>query len=164
MPKLFRIRFIPQESIDISSDNTLYRDNCYLITSWKPIRSRTDIISGVSCVFLEEGWKISAFMDREDHIKYWYCDIIDIKYDPKEDTYFLYDLLIDIIIREDGKVEVIDLEELAKAFDEGLITKEQLAMSLIRSNNLLRKIYQQDIPAYVTDIIRSHTGIHWGIE
>lgn len=158
MPRILRIRYIPQETIDISSDKIHFRDDRYLITSWKPVRPRPDIESGISCIFLEEGWKISAIINYEGLIEYWYCDIIDIRYDSDSDTLYLHDLLVDIIIRNDGRAEVVDLDELAEAFGQGLITKEQLFGALKKTDSLLRMIYGMDIPAHVTQIIRENTN------
>lgn len=158
MPRILRIRYIPSETVDLSSDTLLFRDDRYLITEWKPIKPRHDIAAGISCVFLEQGWKVSAILDCENKIKYWYCDIIDINYEKETDTYSLYDLLTDVKILDDKRIEVIDLDELATAFEEGLITPKQLSMSLKRSNNLLNMIYNSDLPTYVLNIIREHTG------
>ena len=158
MTKIFRIRFIPNETIDISSDRILFKDDHYLITSWMPIRPRSDIESGISCIFLDEGWKISAVKDSGGQIRYWYCDIVEARYDENEDAFYLYDLLVDIIIRNDGSIEVRDLDELAAAYEQGLITGEQLALSLKRSNSLLQMIYKNDVPSKVSEIIGKYAG------
>ncbi|NLZ80487.1 MAG: DUF402 domain-containing protein [Clostridiales bacterium] len=159
MARILRNRYIPLETIDLTADELLYRDENYLITRWTPIKPRKDIASGVSCVFLKKGWKISAFSDDSKKIVYWYCDIIDIEYDKETDTYLLNDLLADIKIMEDGKVQIIDLDELAIAFEEGLITKNQLISSLKKSNELLSLVYRNDVAAMVKEIILKHTGI-----
>jgi predicted RNA-binding protein associated with RNAse of E/G family len=159
MPKIYRIRYIPPETIDLSSDKLLYRDNKYLITKWIPIKPRNDIKSGISCVFLEKGWKISAFFGQDNEIIYWYCDIVDINFDKKADIYYLYDLLTDIKIMPDGRVEIIDLDELAIAFENNLITREQLIMSLKQSSSLLDLIYTHNFPECIRKIINRLTGI-----
>ncbi|NLE25609.1 MAG: DUF402 domain-containing protein [Clostridiaceae bacterium] len=159
MTRIYRIRYIPSETIDLSSDKLLYRDEKYLITQWNPIKPRSDILSGISCVFFEQGWKISAFLGQDNEIIYWYCDIIDIRFNGETDTYYLYDLLTDIKILPDGRVEIIDLDELAIAFEEHLITNEQLIKSLKQSNSLLDLIYTRDVPQYMREIILDHTGI-----
>lgn len=156
MTKLFRVRYLPFEIVELSSDRILFRDSSYLITSWEPIRPRADIKSGISCIFLNEGWKINAIRDNQDRIIYWYCDIIDIRFDLKEDAVYFHDLLVDIVIREDRSLEVLDLDELATAYDNGLITKEQLLLALHRCNSLLRMIYNTDVPSYMSEIIRKH--------
>ncbi len=159
MPRIYRIRYIPSETIDLSSDRLLYHDKHYLITEWEPIKPRDDIKYGISCVFFDKGWKISAFMGANRKINYWYCDIVDIEYNEETDSYYLYDLLTDIKIMPDGRVVIADLDELATAFEEELITKNQLSMSLRQSNDLLRMIYSTDVPEYVKNIIFSHTGL-----
>lgn len=159
MARIYRVRYIPSETIDLSSDKLLYRDNKFLITKWKPIKPRSDVLSGISCVFLEQGWKISAFFGQDNEIIYWYCDIVDISFNRETDTYYLYDLLTDIKILPDGRVEIIDLDELAIAFEENLITNEQLIKSLKQSNSLLDLIYTQDVQQYMREIILDHTGI-----
>ena len=85
--------------------------------------------------------------------------MVDVNFVQETDTYYLYDLLTDIKILPDGRVEIIDLDELAIAFEEHLITKEQLIMSLKQSSSLLNLIYTCDIPKYVREIILDHTGI-----
>ncbi len=159
MARIYRVRYIPSETIDLSSDKLLYRDNKFLITKWKPIKPRSDVLSGISCVFLEQGWKISAFFGQDNEIIYWYCDIVDISFNRETDTYYLYDLLTDIKILPDGRVEIIDLDELAIAFEENLITNEQLIKSLKQSNSLLDLIYTRDVQQYMREIILDHTGI-----
>ena len=94
----------------------------YLITRWTPIKPRKDIASGIF-VSSENGWKISAFKDLNNLIAYWYCDIIDIEHDNDTDTYLLNDLLIDIRIMQDGKVEVIDLMNWGQPLNKGLLPK-----------------------------------------
>lgn len=159
MARIYRIRYIPSETVDLSSDELLYRDNKYLITQWNPIKPRNDIKNGISCVFLEQGWKISAFFGENKKIIYWYCDIVDIIFNRESDTYYLYDLLTDIKIMPDGRVEIIDLDELATAFEESLITNEQLIKSLKQSNSLLDLIYTRDVPQHMREIILNYTGI-----
>jgi len=157
MPKIFRIRYMPFEKVDLSGDTLLFRDDKYIVTEWVPIKKRDDISFGISCVFIDEGWKISGMMDEDKNIKYWYCDIIDIDYDIENDTYYLYDLLTDIRINKDS-IEVLDLDELAEAFSQGMITEEQVLMSLKRTNNLLSFAYKNDLPSYTKSIIRKLTG------
>lgn len=163
MAKIYRIRYIPSEITDLSSDELLYRDKRYLITQWEPVKPRTDISYGLSCIFIEDGWKVSAIMDQDKRIKYWYCDIIDIFYEEENDTYFIYDLLTDVKIRADGMIEVIDLDELASAFEEGLITKDQILASLKKTNSLLSLIYSLDLPTHIMNIVRELTGLEYSL-
>ena len=140
MPKILRIRYIPPETVDISGDRLLYRDQDILVTAWEPIRPRTDFHHGMSCVFLAEGLKISRFMDAAGLTLYWYVDLVDIHHDPVADTYRLYDLLADVRIRPDGKLEIVDLDELADALEQKLITAEQGILALRILHHLLGEI------------------------
>lgn len=159
MARIYRIRYIPSETNDLSADELLYRDEDFLITRWKPIRQRNDIAGGISCLFLKKGWKISAMWDHNNQLIYWYCDILDINYEVETDTYHLYDLLIDIAIMPDNQVKILDIDELGMAFDKNLITKSQLVSSLGKSNELLTFIYNNDAPYIFRDIILKNTGI-----
>ncbi len=146
MPNIFRIRYIPAETVDISGDQLLYHDEEVLVTAWTPIHPRKDIHHGLSCVFLMEGVKVSRFMDVEGKTLYWYVDLVDISHDAQTDTYRLYDLLADVRIFPDGRVEVIDLDELADAMENDLITVAQGIKALRILNRLLEDIQKKVQP------------------
>ena len=74
--KIYRKRYIPNEVVDISSDEIIYQDEKMIVTKWIPIKPRTDISKGVSYTMLDKGWKISKFYDLDGKLLYWYCDII----------------------------------------------------------------------------------------
>jgi hypothetical protein len=61
-PVILRKRFIPFETVDISGDELLKRDEDVIITRWDVIRPRSDIAKGVSFAFLKEGYKISRVL------------------------------------------------------------------------------------------------------
>lgn len=141
--KIYRKRYIPNEIVDISGDEVIYIDEEKLITSWTPIKPRGDIGKGMSCVYFNEGWKISKFYNLDGSFKFWYCDIIDYEYDKSEDTYIIKDLLVDVIVHEDGTYEILDEEELDQALQEGLITEEIKAEAIFKLNKLLENIKSQ---------------------
>ncbi len=145
-PIILRKRYIPNETVDISNDEMLYRDKNILITRWKAIKQRPDISVGVSFTFLNEGYKISRFYDHKKNFLFWYCDIIDVEYDEKEDKYTLIDLLLDIKVMPNGIVEIIDEEELTEALEEGLITKQQAVMALKKLNTMVEMTESGDFP------------------
>lgn len=148
-PSIFRTRFIPFETVDISSDELLFRDDEILITRWKAIKPRADISGGISYTFLKEGIKISRFYDAEKKFAYWYCDIIDVQYDRDNDRYTLIDLLLDVKLMPDGTMKVLDADELAAALEEGLITQEQACRSLKKMDGILKKVYNGSFPPVV---------------
>ena len=51
-------------------------------------------------------------------------------------------LLADIILYPDGRMHVVDLDELAEALDEGLITQSQMSACLRQLNHLITIIYR----------------------
>ncbi len=145
-PKILRTRFIPFETVDISSDELIFRDEKLLITKWKAIKPRNDISGGTSCAFLDKGYKISRFFNAEGNFAYWYCDIIEVKYENTEDKYELVDLLLDIKVFPNGELRILDADELAEALEKGLISQEQACKSLRILNNLLEMINEGKFP------------------
>ena len=81
-------------------------------------------------------------MDDCGNLVYYYCDIIDVTYHEDKKEYIMTDLLADIKIYGDGKVEVVDLDEIADAMEQGLITQQMAMTALRRLNDLLQIIYQ----------------------
>jgi uncharacterized protein len=145
-PKILRKRYIPEETVDISSDEILFRNEEKMITKWKTIKPREDISWGISYTFLMEGYKVSRFYDEGDNFLYWYCDILEIEYQEDEDLYILKDLLVDVKIFPNGKMEILDLDELALGVETDLITKQQLAKCLINLDKVLKMIDQNRLP------------------
>jgi predicted RNA-binding protein associated with RNAse of E/G family len=145
-PTVLRKRFIPYEVVDISGDELVFRDDRLMVTKWKAIKPRADLYGGISFTYLNDGIKLARFYDSEGKLLYWYCDIIEIDYDEKNDTYTLSDLLVDIRIMPDGKTQVLDTDELAEALEQGLVTQEQACRALKTLDVLLKKIYSGDFP------------------
>lgn len=138
--KIYRKRYVPDEIIDISGDEVVYRDENKLITKWQPIKPRDDIGSGTSCVYFNKGYKISKFFNKDGSFKFWYCDIITHEYYKDEDKYIIIDLLLDVIVYEDGHYEILDEEELEDALKEGIITEEIKIEAKQKLNSLLEII------------------------
>ena len=82
-------------------------------------------------------------------LKYIYCDIIDTDYNSLKDEYIFTDLLADVIIENSGFVKVVDLDELADACSNELISTSLLTASLHRLNNLLSIIYDGSFKDYI---------------
>lgn len=153
MPMLYRRRFIPDELIHLKDDVILVMEKDLIITKWFTLHPHKDIVRGVSAFYLDKGYKVSKIYDRNDNIVYWYCDIIQAKCDEnREDwlpgsnpsdknTVVIEDLLMDVILYNDGKVNVMDLDELADALEHRLITQEETAYALRTLNSLLNTIY-----------------------
>jgi predicted RNA-binding protein associated with RNAse of E/G family len=52
------------------------------------------------------------------------------------------DLLADIVVYPDGRIRLLDLDELAEAHARGLIDSRTLERCLVRVNSLLDTIYK----------------------
>ena len=145
-PVVLRRRYIPYEITDISGDELIFRSESLLVTRWTSIKPRPDFYGGISFTFLDRGYKLSRFYDKEGKFLYWYCDIVEVQYDHAADTYSINDLLVDIKILPDGEVRLLDADELAHAVEEGLISIEQTCKSLKTLDSLLKLIYSSNFP------------------
>ena len=146
--KIYRKRYIPNEIVDISKDEVVYKDDSLIITKWVPIKPREDFASGMSYAMLDKGWKISRFLNKDGNLEYWYCDIIDYKFEKidDEEVFTLIDLLVDVKVYEDGRYEVLDVDELDEALKNNLISEEQKSMALNKLNSLLELIKEGGFP------------------
>lgn len=138
--KLYRQRYIPQETICLKDDLIVSHTEDTLITTWKTLNPKTAFSHGASCYFLKEGFKLSKFYKHDGSLLYYYCDIVEFVHNPTEPSLTAVDLLADVVIYPDGSVNVLDLDELADAFKQSLITASQLTDSLYRLNHLLQII------------------------
>ena len=140
--KLYRRRFIPDETIELKNDMVIRADDSIIITKWKTIKPRKDFSHGVSCYFLQNGWKISKFFDNSNSCVYTYCDIIDSIYNKEENSILVNDLLVDIIVYNDGLVKVVDIGDVSEALEKGLIDASTAAKALKQTDELLHIIYE----------------------
>ncbi len=140
--KLYRKRIIPDECLLLGDDIILYADKEVILTKWNTIRPKKTLSHGYSCYFMERGYKVSKFYDHEDRLISWYCDIVTYDYNKTENSYTFTDLLVDVIVYPDGFVRVVDLDELADAMRDGLITETQAQRALRQTNKLLSVIYK----------------------
>ena len=95
-------------------------------------------------------------MNKMRELKYWYCDIIDVEVKEQGKLYRLVDLLLDVKVMPDGQVIVMDMDELAQAIDEKLITQEKANQSLRQCDHLLRQIYSGNLLKEVDEQFRRY--------
>jgi predicted RNA-binding protein associated with RNAse of E/G family len=167
LPMLYRRRFIPDELIYLKDDIILVMEKDLIITKWLTLHPHKDIARGVSAFYLDKGYKVSKIYDRNDKIVYWYCDIIQTKYgDDRADWHpnsfpseknivVIEDLLIDVILNNDGTINVMDLDELADALEHRLITQKETAYALRTLNSLLKIIYEGNFGALQEPVNRA---------
>lgn len=151
-PILYRRRIIPNECIMLKDDIILSCSRERIVTSWNSLHPKKDLHHGMSCYFLQEGFKVSKFCREDDSLLYWYCDIVDFDYYPGDNSLIVTDLLADVIIYPDGFVKVVDLDELVTALETRSISLDTLKSSLLRLDKLLNLIYSNQfdmLKAYI---------------
>ena len=145
--KIYRRKIIPAECIQLKDDIIVAQDETTLITKWDTLNPKTTFTHGSSCYFLAEGFKVSKFYRSDDSLLFWYCDIAEYILAPEENALTMTDLLADVIVHPDGKVKIADLDELADALEQNLITSKQMTACLRSLNHLLSLIYQNKFDA-----------------
>ena len=140
-PELYRKRLIPAQNIPLKDDTILFTSDEIIVTKWDTLNPKTEFNHGTSCYFFKEGVKVSKFYRADNTLLYWYCDIVEYEYDKDLNRLTVVDLLADVLIYPDGTVKVVDLDEMADALGQGVITAELLQQGLYRLNGLLTKIY-----------------------
>ena len=140
--QLYRKRLILDECILLKDDIIVKQTEELVITSWNTLNPKIAFSHGCSCYFLNEGFKISKFYRQDGSLLYWYCDIVEYARDEQAHTLTATDLLADVIVYPDGRIKVVDLDELAQAFDTGLLTAPQLSAALRQLDHLLTYIYK----------------------
>ena len=151
-PTLYRRRIIPDECVMLKDDIILYCSRERIVTSWNTLHPKKDLHHGMSCYFLQEGFKVSKFCHEDDSLLYWYCDIVDFNFHPGDNSLIVTELLADVIIYPDGFVKVVDLDELVAALESRSISLDTLKSSLMRLDKLLNLIYSNQfdtLKAYI---------------
>lgn len=146
MPKLYRKRFIPDEIVNLKNDRILYQEKNIIITEWDVLHPKDRFSHGISCYYMDKGWKISKFLNKKKELVYYYCDIIETTYLEAEDAYLFTDLLADVIVYPDGAVEVVDLDEISDALEMDVITIREVQQALRTLDALLKVIYSGGLP------------------
>lgn len=140
-PLLFRKRYIPLEIKSLGKDEILLATDDLIVTRWDTFKPKKDFSKGISCTFLNEGYKISKFMKDDGQLVYYYCDIIHSDYYKDKNTWVFTDLLADVKIYPDGMVEVVDLGEVTEAYANRLINVETVMELLLKLDKLLQIVY-----------------------
>ena len=143
--QIYRKRLIPEECILLKDDIIVEQNEDYILTKWKTLNPKTTFSHGCSCYYLKEGFKISKFYRHDGSLLYWYCDIVEYTSRPEDNSLIVTDLLADIILYPDGRMHVVDLDELAEAakqpFYEGLARLAKASLEGIQSERALDVAY-----------------------
>lgn len=149
--KLYRRRLIPSEVTLLKDDVIVRQDDEVIITTWNTLNPKTEFSRGCSCYFLKDGLKVSKMYRSDNTLLRWYIDIVEISIDNTKEALTATDLLADVVIYPDGRMKVVDLDELAEALEKNLITKEQMVNCLRSLNHLLTLVYRDKF-----DRLQSH--------
>lgn len=155
-PVLYRRRLIPDECIQLKDDIILYMDDSVIITKWTTLKPRNDFHHGYSCYFLKDGYKVSQFLKEDDTLVYWYCDIVTYLWDRVQNSLTVIDLLADVIVMPDGRMHVVDIDELCEAKEKLLITEQQFFISVKQLGSLIKLIQDGNFDS-LTNILLNHT-------
>ena len=140
-PLLYRKRYIPLEVKSLNDDEILFADDEIIDTKWNTSKPKKDFSNGISCTFINDGYKISKFMNENGELVYYYCDIIKSEYQKDENIWIFTDLLADVKIYPNGATEVVDLGELSQAYRKNLISAEIVMEALEKLDKLLNLVY-----------------------
>lgn len=151
--KLYRRRLVPNENILLKDDVVIMNNENYIVTKWNVLKPRTDFDNGYSIYDFENNIKATKQFLGDKFIGY-YFDIINL--DKDGHNYYVIDLLVDVIIR-DNIIKVVDLDEFQEAMGKGLITPEKMCEALKITNDLLCELYENSTKKY-DDIFDTYTG------
>ncbi len=140
-PSMYRKRYIPDEIKSLEKDEILYMSDDVIVTKWDTFRPKKNFSNGISCTFVNKGFKISKFMNSRGKLVYYYCDIIHSDYYKEENKWIFTDLLADVKIYPDGRTEIVDLDEVSEALKSGIISTETVCELMENLNSLLGLIY-----------------------
>jgi predicted RNA-binding protein associated with RNAse of E/G family len=141
---MYRQRLIPYEIVHLKDDVILYHEPEMLISAWETLKPKAEFKYGFSCYYMYEGFKISRVYTAEKQFLYTYCDIIST--DVNADAYTFLDMLVDIVIKPNGYVQVLDLDELSQACEKKLLPVTALLLTLNKADRLLKIIYAGQLP------------------
>jgi len=154
-PKLYRRRFIPDECIHLKDDVILYMDDDIIVTSWTFLKPKVNRSHAYSVYYLNRGYKVSRVYDNDNNIIFWYCDIIDTVYNNDDNSIIFNDLLADVVYYPDGKSKVLDLDEVAEAMSDGLVSDDMIKKGLLSLSKLLKELYAHGIESLDAPITRA---------
>lgn len=138
---LYRKRYIPEENVLLKDDIVLLRTDSLIITCWRALHPRNDICRGISAYLLDKNIKVSKVYNHIDELVHWYCDIIEVEHAEGSNVYTFLDLLIDVLVYEDGTSKVMDLDEAGDLLASGKLAVHKAALALKTANHLLTDIY-----------------------
>lgn len=140
-PTLYRKRLIPNECILLKDDIIWEVTDDHILTRWNTLKPKKLLHHGDSCYYLNKGVKVSRFYTEDNFLICWYCDIVSYEWKENHSSLVTTDLLLDILVYPDKSFKILDMDELAQAHRENLISDALMQRSLFTANHLLNDIY-----------------------
>lgn len=153
-PTLYRKRLIPNECILLKDDIVKEVTDDYILTEWRTLRPKKLLHHGESCYYLKKGVKVSRFYTEDNILICWYCDIVSYEWNADHTALTATDLLLDILVYPDRTFKILDMDELAQAHTEKLLSNELMQQSLFTANRLLNDIYDDTFHDIYTAVFK----------
>ena len=151
---LYRRRFIPDECVHLTKDTLWLVSEDLILTSWHVIRPRNDISGGISAFYPRLGFRISKVFAPDHSLVHWYNDICKVEL---QDHKILYtDLLLDVLVKPDGSIRLLDADEYADALSAGLLTTEDAAAAMRGLQRLMDAIHDGSFVKFTEPIEEVH--------
>lgn len=83
---------------------------------------------------------LTAMMNDEGRIVQYYFDVTFKNLIREDSTSFFYDLYLDVVVLPNGKVYIIDGEELQEAYENGIIDKADYDLAVKTANEIKNKL------------------------
>ncbi|MER3484258.1 MAG: RNA-binding protein [Meiothermus sp.] len=91
--------------------------------------------------------QVCRFTPRQGQPQWrYYIDTVQVEREGR--LWRVRDLYLDVVILPDGKVQILDTDELFEAADAGLVTPQQLALATHAAHNLVNLLaqHENDLP------------------
>ena len=84
-------------------------------------------------------WLTVMFDENDKIIQYYYDISLENHVEPNGDSWFI-DLILDVAVNADGRIQVLDADELDEALENGFITREQHDLAHSTADALINEI------------------------
>ena len=84
-----------------------------------------------------ENWQVFAIYDNHGKIIEWYFDITRKNTVDERGNPYCDDLFLDIVLMPNGKIKILDEDELLNALNNGIITQNEFDMAYITKEELI---------------------------
>lgn len=88
---------------------------------------------------------MTAYYDNKNNIVQWYFDVINSEGINSENIPYIEDLYLDIILKPNKEITLLDEDELKVALENNDITKKQFDDAYEIANKLIKRLEQCDI-------------------